>query len=117
MAAMWELEGRSERVMLIDEPDAHIHPDLQARFAEVLCRVGERFSLQVIVSTHSTSLLSAIGQFGGAKASVVYVDHMKQNYDAKPFDAHLERTVGVFGRSRSDGAAVRCSDPSCRGRR
>ena len=34
IAAMWEIQGTTSRVMLIDEPDAHIHPDLQARFAD-----------------------------------------------------------------------------------
>lgn len=97
MAAMWELEERSERVMLIDEPDAHIHPDLQARFADFLCRVGERFSLQVVVSTHSTSLLSAIGQFGGSKASAVYVNRLQLDYAARPFDAVSKELASCLG--------------------
>ena len=34
VAAMWDIAGNTKRLMLIDEPDAHIHPDLQVRFAE-----------------------------------------------------------------------------------
>lgn len=97
MAAIWELEGRSERVMLIDEPDAHIHPDLQARFADFLCRVGDRFSLQIVVSTHSTSLLSALGQFGGEKASVVYMDRLMLECRAKRFDAIARELSACLG--------------------
>ena len=33
IAAIWDIEKRDKRLALIDEPDAHIHPDLQVRFA------------------------------------------------------------------------------------
>jgi hypothetical protein len=46
IAAMWDIQGNDNRLMLIDEPDAHIHPDLQVRFADFLVKVAQRFKLQ-----------------------------------------------------------------------
>ncbi len=71
IASIWEVNGQTHRIILIDEPDAHIHPDLQVRFADFLFQIAEHFELQVVVATHSTSLLAAVGQFGGEKASVI----------------------------------------------
>ena len=38
--ATWHAEGREKNLLLIDEPDAHIHPDLQVRFAEFVARLA-----------------------------------------------------------------------------
>jgi len=61
IAAIWEIQSQEARVLLIDEQDAHIHPDLQTRFADFIFRITERFNLQIAIATHSTSLLSALG--------------------------------------------------------
>src|SRR5258708_4236698 len=63
IAAIWELQNMSQRVMLIDEPDVHIHPDFQILFADFLSQVSSHYQLQTVVATHSTALLSALGQF------------------------------------------------------
>jgi ABC-type transporter Mla maintaining outer membrane lipid asymmetry ATPase subunit MlaF len=73
IAAIWEIEGKVRRIVLIDEPDAHIHPDLQVRFADFIFRIAEHYSLQIAIATHSTSLLAALGQFGGTRTSAIYV--------------------------------------------
>src|SRR5437879_2109263 len=46
IAGIWEIEARVSRIMLVDEPDSHIHPDLQVRFAEFLVKVADRFNVQ-----------------------------------------------------------------------
>lgn len=97
IASIWEIEARAERIMLIDEPDAHIHPDLQARFADFLCRVVDRFLLQLVVATHSTSLMSALGQFGATKASVIYIERAREEYVAKRFDEVTKELAACLG--------------------
>lgn len=97
IAAIWEIEECKERVMLIDEPDAHIHPDMQARLADFICRIVNRFALQVVVATHSTSLMSALGQFGGNRASVIYIDRNKSDYQARPFDEATRELAACLG--------------------
>ena len=85
IAAIWEIQGQPNRVLLIDEPDAHIHPDLQTRFADFIFRIADRFQLQVAIATHSTSLLAALGQFGGIRTSVVYLSRNRSQYRAQVF--------------------------------
>ncbi len=86
MAGIWEVQNTNTRIMLIDEPDAHIHPDLLIRFADFLVEVCKRFKLQIIVATHSTTLLAALGQFAGNQASVLYLDRTKSRFQAEPFN-------------------------------
>lgn len=97
MGAIWDIESRTERVLLIDEPDAHIHPDLEARFADVLIQVIEKYQLQVVLATHSVSLLAALGQFGGSRTSVIYLQPRKDAPPAKPFDSILKETAACLG--------------------
>lgn len=97
IAAMWDIQGEASRVMLVDEPDAHIHPDLQARFADFLVGVVEKYKLQVIVATHSTTLLAALGQFGSDAASVIYLDRTKSEFSAEPFTKVMKELAACLG--------------------
>jgi len=97
VAAIWEIQGQSPRLVLIDEPDAHIHPDLQVRFADFLVDVAKRFELQVVVATHSTTLLSAIGQFAKSDAGVAYLQMNVANYWVQPFTEVLRELSACLG--------------------
>jgi len=97
IAAIWDIQGATERLLLIDEPDAHIHPDLQVRFADFLAKVADQYGLQVVVATHSTTLLSALGQFGGADCGVIYIDRTKTQFTAQPFTAALKELAACLG--------------------
>jgi ABC-type cobalamin/Fe3+-siderophores transport system ATPase subunit len=45
------------RILLIDEPDAHLHSKLQARLGELFRRVSADLDAQVFLSTHSLDLI------------------------------------------------------------
>lgn len=47
------------KVMLIDEPDAHLHPDKQERLIEALERAAPDYDTQVILTTHSPHIVRA----------------------------------------------------------
>ena len=47
------------KLLLIDEPDAHLHPDKQERLIEELERAAGDFNVQVILSTHSPNIARA----------------------------------------------------------
>lgn len=48
------------RLLLIEEPEAHLHPQLQLRLLRHLKTVAERRGIQVIITTHSTVLSAAV---------------------------------------------------------
>ena len=69
---MWKLENK-QGTLLVDEPDPHLHPDMQQRFAKFLINLNREYGCSIIIATHSTTLLSALGQYGGLNTSVIYL--------------------------------------------
>lgn len=45
------------RVVLIDEPDAHLHNNLQVKFSNILTKIQQQYDIQIILSTHSTAII------------------------------------------------------------
>lgn len=48
------------KIVLLDEPDAHLHPNLQRTIAKVLQEISEEENLQIVLSTHSTAIIKEI---------------------------------------------------------
>jgi len=48
------------RFLLLDEPDAHLHPDNQALLANSLRYIATKTATQVVVATHSRHLVEAL---------------------------------------------------------
>lgn len=60
-----EFEGLSNvhdqsKILLIEEPEAHLHPQLQIRLLKYLDEVSKNSEIQIIVTTHSPSITSAV---------------------------------------------------------
>ncbi len=47
------------KILLMDEPDVHLHPDLQHKFIEFVEAVATSADLKVVISTHSTAIIAA----------------------------------------------------------
>ncbi|MBI1263602.1 MAG: AAA family ATPase [Alphaproteobacteria bacterium] len=47
-------------VLLVDEPDSHLHPATQERLVSVLAAAAKEFGTQVILTTHSPSVVRAL---------------------------------------------------------
>lgn len=97
IASIWEIEKAQSRVLLIDEPDAHIHPDLQARFADLIVRIVDRYKVQVAVATHSMSLLTALSQFGGTRTGTVFLSRGKEKYKAEALSEVTREVAACLG--------------------
>ena len=97
IGAMWDIQNKDCRILLIDEPDAHLHPDLQVRLADFIMLVANKFKIQVIISTHSTTLLSALGQFGKESCSVIYLSRQKRDFQAEIFSENLKQLSACLG--------------------
>ncbi|MBW4639812.1 MAG: AAA family ATPase [Gloeocapsa sp. UFS-A4-WI-NPMV-4B04] len=44
-------------IVLLDEPDAHLHPNLQSSLANTLREIQKELGIQIIISTHSTAII------------------------------------------------------------
>jgi putative ATP-dependent endonuclease of OLD family len=61
-----EMEGAAAgeqailKVLLIEEPEAHLHPQLQTRVLQYLQTVAKENNIQVIVTTHSPVIAAAV---------------------------------------------------------
>ncbi|WP_155301584.1 ATP-dependent nuclease [Burkholderia gladioli] len=47
------------KILLIDEPDSHLHPSRQALLSRAFSKIAEKYNCKVIVSTHSRHLVSS----------------------------------------------------------
>ena len=57
---------RGNTLLIVDEPEVHLHPIWQVRYAEVLVELVRK-NIQVLVTTHSPYLLQAIEKFSKEK--------------------------------------------------
>lgn len=62
LAELTSEEGQKDnlRILLIEEPEAHLHPQLQIRFLKFLEDKAKETGIQVIVTTHSPVLASSV---------------------------------------------------------
>ncbi|WP_083775941.1 translation initiation factor IF-2 associated domain-containing protein [Paraburkholderia phymatum] len=59
------------KLILIDEPDAHLHPDKQERLIEALEFASDEFDVQVLLTTHSPHIARA----ASPAASLLWVNN------------------------------------------
>lgn len=52
------------KILLLDEPDSHLHPNNQRQLAKILIELVENRDLQIMLTTHSRHLLDALYQSG-----------------------------------------------------
>ena len=54
-------QGLKERdVLVLDEPEVHLHPEWQLRYAEIIVLLQKTFNLTIVVTTHSPHFLEAL---------------------------------------------------------
>ena len=56
-------EIKEKDVLIFDEPEIHLHPDWQIKFAEILILLQKEFKLTILLTTHSPYFFHAIEIF------------------------------------------------------
>ena len=50
-------------VLILDEPENHLHPELQVVYAQVLVQLQKKFNLTILVTSHSQFFVNALQRF------------------------------------------------------
>lgn len=51
---------KEKDVLILDEPEIHLHPEWQLIYAEIIVLLQKKFDLSIVVTTHSRDFLEAI---------------------------------------------------------
>jgi predicted ATPase len=51
---------RKKGILILDEPEVHLHPEWQLKFAEILVLLQKEFDLHILINTHSDYFVEAI---------------------------------------------------------
>jgi hypothetical protein len=97
ICGLWALDSERKGILLLDEPDLHLHPDLQEHLASFVVQLVSEFDVQVIVATHSTTLLSALGHYGGDHTTIVYLDNSVDDQKAFRFNQAAQELATCLG--------------------
>ena len=57
------LKLQKKDVLVLDEPEIHLHTEWQVRYAEIIVLLQKYFDLSVVVTTHSPYFLDALEQY------------------------------------------------------
>ena len=129
--AHWQKTAKSNQVIfLLDEPEAHLHPRLQAMTARrIASLLTEEFGAQLFMATHSVDIINSLGESPDCKLirvdrkdfpSVTVLDGQKQILadlaewvDLSPFTSinFMASPYLLFHEGPSDGLILgRCAD-------
>lgn len=62
----------SNKILILDEPENHLHPEWQIKFAELLVNMAAK-GIPILISSHSPYFIQAIRYFSNGKISDKYV--------------------------------------------
>jgi len=87
-------------ILLLDEPDVHLHPDLQARLGKLILSMIEEFeeyaeNIAVCLTTHSTPLVCSLA--ASELVSIGTKSFAVDEVDLKPAGAALRKVAPFFG--------------------
>ena len=75
---------KEKDVLILDEPEIHLHPEWQIKYAEIIVLLQKKFDLSILVTTHSRDFFEAIDLY--SKIYAVYDKcnfYLSQNIDGK----------------------------------
>lgn len=90
-----QTKDSTESLLMLDEPDVHLHPDLQSRLMGFLCRVVERSGVRLMISTHSTPILGALSRQPYVR--IFFMQYGTKDFAFQSIGSVLRVLIPVFG--------------------
>ncbi len=90
-----ELISEKENILFLDEPDVHLHPDLQFRLMQFLARLVEKNNFKVLIATHSTAILGALESY--QSTHIAFMTFNQKNIEFNPISDVYRKILPVFG--------------------
>lgn len=97
--------GESEKILLLDEPELHLHPTMQKRILDLLSESVIEGRNQILLVTHSPYLISAADI--NATWRFAMTEHGTEVHN-------LGRVLSELGSQEQEKLAVKLSDPDVR---
>lgn len=90
-----ELEPQKNNYLFLDEPDVHLHPDLQGRLVTFLVDAVDKGGFTVIIATHSTAILGGLADYGDTTVAFMKAGDRDLHFEA--VTDIQRRVLPVFG--------------------
>lgn len=90
-----ECVAGKDNFLFLDEPDVHLHPDLQVRLMHFLKSLVEENNFKVIVVTHSTAILGALESYNDVNLS--FLSPEQKDIEFKPISDIYKKVLPMFG--------------------
>lgn len=88
--------NQQKKVLLLDEPDVHLHPDLQHKFVEFVEKTANEFNFKAVLATHSTAIVGAFSR--DADLQIVPITNKNQTeFSFFKYDPICHEILPVFG--------------------
>ncbi|WKZ61481.1 MAG: AAA family ATPase [Cyclobacteriaceae bacterium] len=88
-------DSTKQNLLLIDEPDVHLHPDLQAKFIAFLIELVNSNKFSVIIATHSTAILGALLNYEHSRFGIL--SNGALNVTFRQIDDKYKAILPIFG--------------------
>lgn len=95
LAFAYQVVPGMTNMLFLDEPDVHLHPDLQSRLTRFLAELVSERNFNVLMATHSTAMLGELTGFTGA--SVAFMRAGQTELKFLPIGDALKQVLPVFG--------------------
>lgn len=84
-----------ENILFLDEPDVHLHPDLQVRLMHFIKNLVTENNFRVIIATHSTAILGALESY--SQTHLCFMQSKQTKLEFKAISDVYRRVIPVFG--------------------
>jgi len=87
--------GGKTSYLFLDEPDVHLHPDLQERLIRLLVEAIDGRDIVVVIATHSTAILGALSDNSDARIGFITSAQMEMPFVS--IGDSLRNILPIFG--------------------